>query len=145
VDNFHDCNEALNKTNTLAIKVLQLNLCQYFDTSNWFVDSDASKHVIRNNELIINIKDGKGTPKIKTTRGTTHQVARKRTLVIFVGNKNEIKEEVLYVHNVNSNLLFVGVFTDKGMGMFFNFQKVFLLDSQHNIIGIGSRNLVNRL
>ncbi len=34
VDNFHDCNEALNKTNTLAIKVLQLNLCQYLDTSN---------------------------------------------------------------------------------------------------------------
>jgi len=34
VDNFHDCNEALNKTNTLAIKVLQLNLCQYPDTSN---------------------------------------------------------------------------------------------------------------
>ncbi len=27
VDNFHDYNEALNKTNTLAIEVLQLNLC----------------------------------------------------------------------------------------------------------------------
>jgi hypothetical protein len=28
-------------------------------------------------------------------------VARKRTLMILVGKKNEIKEEVLYVHNVN--------------------------------------------
>ncbi len=145
MDNFHDCNEALNKTNTLAIKVLQLNLCQYFDTSNWFVDSDVSKRVIGNNELLTNMKDGKGTPKIKTARGTTHQVVRKRTLVILVGKKNEIKEEVLYVHNVNANLLFVGVFTNKGMGMLFNFQKVSLLDSQHNIVRIGSTNLVNRL
>jgi hypothetical protein len=27
LDNFHNCNEALNKTNTLATKVLKLNLC----------------------------------------------------------------------------------------------------------------------
>ncbi len=27
LDNFHNCNEALNKTNTLATKVLELNLC----------------------------------------------------------------------------------------------------------------------
>ncbi len=26
-DNFHNCNETLNKTNTLATKVLELNLC----------------------------------------------------------------------------------------------------------------------
>ncbi len=65
--------------------------------------------------------------------------------MIPVEKKNEIKEEVLYVHGVNSNLLFIGVFIDKGMGMFFNFQKVFLLDSQHNIVGIGNRNLVNGL
>jgi hypothetical protein len=71
-------------------------------------------------------------------------VAKKGTLVILVGKKNEIKE-VLYVFSVNSNLLFVGVLTDKGMGMFFNFQKVILLDSQHNIIGIGNRNLLNEL
>jgi hypothetical protein len=32
VDNFHDYNEALHKTTTLAIEVLQLNLCQYSDT-----------------------------------------------------------------------------------------------------------------
>ncbi len=27
LDNFHNCNEALKKTNTLATKVLELNLC----------------------------------------------------------------------------------------------------------------------
>jgi len=107
------------------------------------VDSGAFKCVIGNNELLTNMKDGKGTPKIKTFCGTVHQVDRKRTLVILVGKKNEIKEFFLYVFSVNSNLLFVEVFTDKGMGMFFNFQKVFLLYSQHNILGIRNKNLVN--
>jgi len=107
------------------------------------VDNGASKHVIGNNELFTNMKDGKGTPKVKTFCGTVHQVDRKITLVILVGKKNEIKEKVLYVFSVNSNLLFVEGLTDKGMGMFFNFQKVFLLDSQHNNLGIRNRNLVN--
>ncbi len=65
--------------------------------------------------------------------------------MIPVENKNEIKEEILYVHGVNSNLLFTGVLIEKRMGMFFNFQKVFLIDSQHNIVGTGNRNLVNGL
>jgi hypothetical protein len=106
------------------------------------VDSGGSKHITKNNELFTNMKDGKRTPKIKIASGIVHQVAGKGTLV---EKKNEIKEEVLYVHNVNSNLLSVKVLTDKGMVMFFNFQKVFLLNSQHNIIGTGNKNLINRL
>ncbi len=109
------------------------------------MDNGASKHITRNNELLTNMKDNKGTSKIKTANGTVHQAAGKGTLVIPIGKKNEIKEEVLYVPGVNSNLLSVGVLTDKGMGVFFNSQKVFLLDSQPNIVGTGNKDLVNGL
>jgi hypothetical protein len=109
------------------------------------VDNGAFKHVTKNNELFTNMKDGKRTPKIKIASGIVHQVAGKGTFVIFVEKKNEINEEFFYVHGVNSNLLFVGVLTDNGMVMFFNFQKVFILNSQHNIVGTGNKNLVNRL
>jgi hypothetical protein len=63
----------------------ELNLCQYSDTFDWFVDSGTSKHVVGNNKLLTNIKDGKGIPKIKTTNGTAHLVVSKGNLVIHVG------------------------------------------------------------
>ncbi len=109
------------------------------------MDSGASKHITGNSELLTNMKDDKRTPKINTIAGTTHQVARKGTLVIPIGKKNEIKKEVLHVLGENSNLLFIGVLTNKGMGVFFNSQKVFLPDSQHNIVGTSNRDLVNGL
>ncbi len=73
-----------------------------------------SKHVIGNNKLFTNIKDGKSTLKIKMIGGTVRLIDGKGNLVIPIGNNVEIKEEVLYVLGVNSNLLSVGVLTDKG-------------------------------
>jgi hypothetical protein len=51
--------------------VLELNLCQYSNTFDWFVDNGASKQVAKNNKFLANIKDGKSTPKIKIASGTT--------------------------------------------------------------------------
>jgi hypothetical protein len=42
----------------------------------------------------------------------------KGKLVISLGKNNEIK--VLYVPNVNSNLLSIGIFVNKGFGVLFN-------------------------
>jgi hypothetical protein len=79
VDNFS------TNINALAINVLELNLCQYSDTSQLFIDSGAPKHVVGNNKLFTNIKDGKGIPKIKIASGTTHLIVGKGNLVIHVG------------------------------------------------------------
>jgi hypothetical protein len=49
----------------------------------------------------------------------------KGNLLIPFGKNNEIKEEVPYVFGVNSNLLYVKVLTDKGLGVFFNSQMSF--------------------
>jgi hypothetical protein len=73
--------------------------------------------------------DGKGTPKIKTVGGIVHHMVGKGNLLIPFGKNNEIKEKVPYVFGVNSNLLYVKVLIDKGLGVFFNSQNVFLLDS----------------
>jgi hypothetical protein len=94
--------------------VLELNLCQYSNTFDWFIDNGASKHVTRNNKLLTNIKDGRSTPKIKAAGGIAHLVTRKGNLVIPIGKNVKTNEEVLYVPNVNSNLLSIGVLTDKG-------------------------------
>jgi hypothetical protein len=75
------------------------------------------------------MKDGKGTPKIKTVGGTIHCVVWKGNLLIPFGKNNEIKEKVPYVLDVNSNLLYVEILTNKRLGVFFNLQNVFLLDS----------------
>ncbi len=72
-----------------------------------------SKHVTRNNKLFTDIKDGKGILKIKVASEITHLIVGKENLVIHVGNNAKINEKVLYVPDVNSNLLSVGVFTDK--------------------------------
>jgi hypothetical protein len=97
VDNFQ------NDINALATDVFELNLCQYFDTSDWFINNGTSKHVTRNNKLITNIRDDRGTPMIKTANGTAHLVVGKENLVIPIGKNVEIKEEILYVISVNSN------------------------------------------
>jgi hypothetical protein len=47
-----------NDINALTTNVLELNLCQYSNTFDWFIDNGASKHVTRNNKLLTNIKDG---------------------------------------------------------------------------------------
>jgi len=80
VDNFS------TDINALAINVLELNLCQYSNTSQLFINSDAYKHVVKNNKLFTNIKDGKGIPKIKIASGTAHLIVGKGNLVIHVGN-----------------------------------------------------------
>jgi len=108
--------------------VLELNLCQYSNTFDWFIDNGASKHVTRNKKLLTNIKDGRSTPKIKAAGGIAHLVAGKGNLVIPIGKNVKTNEEVLYVPNVNSNLLSIGVLTDKGFRLFFNFENVFLMD-----------------
>ncbi len=84
--------------------MLELNLCQYYNTFDWFVNNGMSKHVTRNNKFITNIKDDRGTPKIKTSDGIAHLVIGKRNLVTPIGKNVEIKEEILYVLGVNSNL-----------------------------------------
>jgi hypothetical protein len=56
----------------------------------------------------------------------------KGKLVISLGKNNEIK--VLYVPNVNSNLLSIGFFLNKGFGVLFNLLNVFLMDFQFNVV-----------
>ncbi len=75
VDNF------LKYINALTINVLELNLCQYSNTSQLFINNDAHKHVVKNNKLFTNIKDGKGIPKIKIANGTAHLIVGKGNLV----------------------------------------------------------------
>jgi hypothetical protein len=70
----------------------------------------------------------KGLPKSKRLVGLFITWWKGNLLSPF-GKNNEIKEEVPYVLGVNSNLLYVEVFTNKGLGVFFNSQNVFLLDS----------------
>jgi hypothetical protein len=77
-----------------------------------------SKHVTRNNKLLTNIKDGKGTPNIKVASGIAHLVSKKGNLVIHVGKNVKIKEEVLYVPDVNSNLLLLKYLLTKGLECF---------------------------
>jgi hypothetical protein len=56
----------------------------------------------------------------------------KGKLVISLGKNNEIK--VLYVLNVNSNLLSIGIFVNKYFGVLFNLLNVFLMDFQFNVV-----------
>jgi hypothetical protein len=70
----------LNDIDAFTTDVLELNLRQYSNTFDWFINNGASKHVTRNNKLFTNIKDGRGTPKIKAADGIAHLVARKETL-----------------------------------------------------------------
>jgi hypothetical protein len=65
--------------------------------------------------------------------------------MIPIGKNVEIKEEVLYVLGVNSNLLSIGVLTNKGFQMFFNFENVFLIDSKLNVVETSSRDTANGL
>jgi hypothetical protein len=65
--------------------------------------------------------------------------------VIHIGKNVEIKEEVLYVFGVNSNLLSIGVLIDKGFVMFLNSENVFLMDSKLNVVETSSRDNVNGL
>jgi hypothetical protein len=119
--------------------VLELNLCQYSNTFDWFVNNGMSKHVTRNNKLITNIKDDRGTPKIKTANGIAHLVIGKGNLVTPIGKNVEIKEEILYVLGVNSNLY------NKRFGVFFNSKNVFLMDSKLNVVETCSKDIMNGL
>ncbi len=139
VDNFQ------NDIDALTINVLELNLYQYSNTFYWFINCGASKHVIGNNKLLANIKDDRGTPMIKTVGRITHLVVGKGNFVIHVGNNVEMKEEILYVLGVNSNLLSIGVFIDKGFVVFFNYENVFLMDSKLNVVETNSRDTMNGL
>ncbi len=65
--------------------------------------------------------------------------------MISIGKNVKIKEEVLYLLDVNSNLLSIGVLTNKGFGIFFYFENVFLMDSKLNVVETSSQDIMNGL
>jgi hypothetical protein len=49
------------------------------------------------------------------------------------------------VFGVNSNLLSIGAITNKGFGVFLNFENVFLMNSKHNVVETSNRDTMNDL
>jgi len=96
----------------------------------WFIDSSASKHVIRNKGCFKFLDCHNGPIFLKSTRRHAHLVEGKGD-VYFQLDMGEIKNVtyVLYVLSFTKDLLLVGSIINKGNIVIFDASKCLILDS----------------
>ncbi len=113
-----------------------------------FIDSSASKHVIRNKGCFKFLDCHNGPIFLRSTRRHAHLVEGKGD-VYFQLDMGEIKNvtNVLYVPSLTKNLLLVGSIIDKGNIVIFDASKCLILDSNEpkKVIAKAVRDSTNGL
>jgi hypothetical protein len=79
----------------------------------WYLDSGATRHVMRNKAFLSNLVAPTLLKTVRSTREQTHDVKGVGTVKIKLptGQRQEI-HHVLYVPTIQKNLFFVGALTD---------------------------------
>ncbi|KAK4425519.1 hypothetical protein Salat_1745900 [Sesamum alatum] len=102
------------KLKVYFLLVLLLNL---FDSEVWYMDSGSSSHMTANSEVLISLDKSVKT-RIKMVDGTIRNTKGKGVIKLNSGEGSCIKY-VLYVLDLDSNLLSVGPFLREGYSLLF--------------------------
>ncbi|KAL0345415.1 UNVERIFIED_CONTAM: hypothetical protein Sradi_4372800 [Sesamum radiatum] len=88
-----------------------------FDSEVWYMDSGSSSHMTANSEVFISL-DRSAKTRIKMADGTIRNTEGKGVIKLNSGEGSCIKD-VLYVPDLDSNLLSVGQFLREGYSLLF--------------------------
>ncbi|KAL0438667.1 UNVERIFIED_CONTAM: Retrovirus-related Pol polyprotein from transposon TNT 1-94 [Sesamum latifolium] len=88
-----------------------------FDSEVWYMDSGSSSHMTANSEVFISL-DRSAKTRIKMADGTIRNTEGKGVIKLNSGEGSCIKD-VLYVPELDSNLLSVGQFLREGYSLLF--------------------------
>lgn len=153
VNNFDSSSEDefVETQTNLAVILTELNLADSSQSSDWYLDSGASKHVTGRKDLLRDVEGGSRS-RVSTAGGELLNVADKGTINFPTASGAIQFDEVLYVPGIAKNLLSVGSITDRRdkPKVLFDSQNVWILRNlpspdYHQIISVGKRDRKNGL
>ena len=93
-----------------------------------------SHHVTRDPGTLNQLTTSSGPSRIKMTDGQAHPIFGMGK-VVFGASKGAIRfSNILYIPHLSINLLFVGKIADKQIGIYFDIEKVYLIEDTHSFV-----------
>ncbi|KAL3683514.1 hypothetical protein R1sor_001536 [Riccia sorocarpa] len=90
--------------------------------AQWFLDSCASRHVTSNRDTLDQFKDGSMLTPVESAGGKSHKIAGSGNVIFDDGEIKTIVSDVLYMPDLQKNLLSVGQLADKNAVIVFDSQ-----------------------
>jgi hypothetical protein len=110
-------------------------------TNSWWIDSAATRHITRDREFFVDFKEkAVGEHKVYMGNNTYSDVLSEGKCKISVKGSVVVLHNVLYVPNIQRNLISVPVLDGKGYGIKFKSGKVYISKGNISIKGVKIEN-----
>uniref|UniRef100_A0A2N9G0N8 CCHC-type domain-containing protein n=1 Tax=Fagus sylvatica TaxID=28930 RepID=A0A2N9G0N8_FAGSY len=125
-----------NKGKEIAMTITEALVIESPSTS-WWVDSAATRHIARNRELFVDLKEKQlGEHKVYMGNNTYGDVLGEGKCKFSIGDSVIVLNNVLYVPSVRRNLISVPVLDEKGFEVKMKSGRVFISKGDISIFGV---------
>ena len=105
--------------------------------TSWWVDSTATRHIVRNRELFVDLKEKQlGEHRVYMRNNTYSDVLGEGTCKFSIGDSVIVLNNVLYLSSVHRNLISVPVLDEKGFEVKMKSDRVFISKGDISISGV---------
>ena len=125
-----------NKGKEIAMTITEALVIKSPPTS-WWVDSTATRHIVRNRELFVDLKEKQlGEHRVYMRNNTYSDVLGEGTCKFSIGDSVIVLNNVLYLSSVHRNLISVPVLDEKGFEVKMKSDRVFISKGDISISGV---------
>jgi hypothetical protein len=106
-------------------------------STSWWVDSAATRHIVRNRELFVDLKEKQlDEHKVYMGNNTYSDVLGEGKCKFSIGDSVIVLNNVLYVPSVRRNLISVPVLDEKGFEVKMKYDRVFISKGDISVFGV---------
>uniref|UniRef100_A0A2N9F2S2 CCHC-type domain-containing protein n=1 Tax=Fagus sylvatica TaxID=28930 RepID=A0A2N9F2S2_FAGSY len=132
-----------NKGKEIAMTITEALVIESPPTS-WWVDSAVTRHIARNRELFVDLKEKQlGEHRVYMGNNTYSDVLGEGRCKFFIGDSVIVLNNVLYVLSVRRNLISVPVLDEKGFEVKMKSGRVFMSKGDISVSGVKVNDLEN--
>uniref|UniRef100_A0A2N9FQW6 CCHC-type domain-containing protein n=1 Tax=Fagus sylvatica TaxID=28930 RepID=A0A2N9FQW6_FAGSY len=132
-----------NKGKEIAMTITEALVIESPSTS-WWVDSAATRHIARNCELFVDLKEKQlGEHRVYMGNNTYSNVLGERRCKFSIGDSVIVLNNVLYVPSIRRNLIFVLVLDEKGFEVKMKSGRVFISKDDISVSGVKVDDMTN--
>uniref|UniRef100_A0A2N9F562 Reverse transcriptase Ty1/copia-type domain-containing protein n=1 Tax=Fagus sylvatica TaxID=28930 RepID=A0A2N9F562_FAGSY len=125
-----------NKGKEIAMTIIEALVIESPSTS-WWVDSAATRHIVRNRELFVDLKEKQlDEHKVYMGNNTYSDVLGEGKCKFSIGDSVIVLNNVLYVPSVRRNLISVPVLDEKGFEVKMKYDRVFISKGNISVFGV---------
>jgi hypothetical protein len=125
-----------NKGKEIAMTITEALVIKSPPTS-WWVDSAATRHIARNHELFVDLKEKQlGEHRVYMGNNTYSDVLGEGRCKFSIGDSVIVLNNVLYVPSVRRNLIYIPMLDEKGFEIKMKSSRVFISKGNISVSGM---------